>query len=350
MRVRIHKNESGMASMVIAILIVIVVTTIVLGFMQIIRREQRRSLDNQLSSQAYYAAESGVNDAIKAVRQQSFTTDKTTCAPLSSGPAAITGNGSNFLTADGNIQYSCLLVDQSPTSLVYDKVSTTHGNVFPLVNSAGAIDSVTFTWQNPDGISSSTRQPAPTTFDFPPAATWNSLGLLRVDIIPVPSVARASLIANQRTYFMYPSRGGSATVIGYGGSSGDILDGNCSNGAVVNTSHVCSVTINGLAAMSAAGPIYVRVLAMYNPVKLTITGKDGAGAVAGLSGAQTLVDATGKAADVQRRIQVRVPFQDADLPDYAIASMDSFCKKFTASADGTATSEVPADPTCDPNQ
>jgi Tfp pilus assembly protein PilX len=349
MRARIRKNESGMASLVIAILIVIIVTTIVLGFMQIIRREQRRSLDNQLSSQAYYAAESGVNDAMKAIRQQGFTADKTTCGPLAS-PGPLSGT-SNRLTSDGNIQYSCLLIDQSPPTVTFDSISTTHSNVFPLKNNAGSIKSLMFTWQSPDTVPNKTRNPG---FVFPPAGTlagqWDSLGLLRVDIMPASSVDRASLITNQRTYFMYPTVGGGPiTTVGYGlpSSSGAILDGKCSNGTGSNTSHVCNVIINGLGGI--AGPIYVRVLAMYNPVKLTITGTDASGPI-GLSGAQTLVDSTGKAADVLRRIQVRVPFQDADLPDYAIASMDSLCKKFVANPDGSVVSEALGDLTCDPNQ
>ena len=41
----------------------IVMSLIVLGFAQISRRNQRESLDRQLSTQAFYAAESGVNDA-----------------------------------------------------------------------------------------------------------------------------------------------------------------------------------------------------------------------------------------------------------------------------------------------
>jgi Tfp pilus assembly protein FimT len=357
MKTRIRKNESGMASLVIAILIVIIVTTIVLGFMQIIRREQRRSLDNQLSSQAYYAAESGVNNAIKAVRQEGFTSDKTQCAPFLTGAlgatAAVWGT-SNLLTADGNVQYSCLLINQSPTSLAFDKVSTSHSNVFPVRDNAPGrlIDSLTFTWANPTGITSSTRLPSGTGYHLPPVANWNSLGLLRVDIMPAASVSKWDLIGSVKTLFMYPSRGGGATTYSYipnGVNSGNVVDGKCNP---PNGDPVCSVTVNNLKSITGIQPgdsIYVRVLAMYEPVKLTITATDDTGASTGVSGAQILVDSTGKAADVLRRIQVRVPFQDTDYPDYAIASMDSLCKKFFASADGTVTSEVPADLTCNPN-
>ena len=342
MKTHIHKNESGLASLVIAILIVIIVTTLVLGFMQIIRREQRRSLDHQLSSQAYYAAESGVNDAVKAIEQQGYVADKTSCGPLLL-PAALSSN-----TLSSDVHYSCLLIEQSPTSIQYDKVSITHSSVFPMTSASG-LASATFTWQNPDGNTSNTRNPSVS--NFPPmtiAGNWDSLGLLRVDIMPAGSLARASLISGARTYFMYPNRGGGGPVsIDYTATAnGSIINGKCSNIGGPNGSHVCSVRITGL----PAGALYARVIAMYAPVKLTVTGIDSVGAAAQFNGAQAVIDSTGKAADVLRRIRVRIPHHDIDMPEYAIASMDSLCKKFTVDVLGTLTVDPSAsDPACNPN-
>lgn len=81
---------------------------------------------------------------------------------------------------------------------------------------------------------------------------------------------------------------------------------------------------------------------MYNPVNVTISGTSGGGPV-NIKGAQVLVDATGKAADIKRRIQVRVPNQDIDLPDYVLASMDTLCKKFVLLPSNGALGGVSAD-------
>ncbi len=48
-----------------------------------------------------------------------------------------------------------------------------------------------------------------------------------------------------------------------------------------------------------------------------------------LIGAQALVDSTGKATDILRRVQVRVAIGDTDTaPSYAIESTTSICKRF----------------------
>lgn len=57
----------------------------------------------------------------------------------------------------------------------------------------------------------------------------------------------------------------------------------------------------------------------------------------GLKGAQIKVDSTGKAQDVLRRIQVRLPLNATgsqnQLPDNALQSTDSICKRFSAMDD-----------------
>ncbi len=87
-------KQDGFASIVIAIIMVIVLSLITVGFAQLMRTEQRSALDKQLSSQAYYAAETGVNDAAKALNA-GYAGVKTNCAPL---PTSTTVPGGQFLT------------------------------------------------------------------------------------------------------------------------------------------------------------------------------------------------------------------------------------------------------------
>ena len=60
---RLKQSESGIVSLMMTLVIMLVISLIVIGIAQLSRREQRQALDNQLSTQAFYAAESGVNDA-----------------------------------------------------------------------------------------------------------------------------------------------------------------------------------------------------------------------------------------------------------------------------------------------
>src|SRR5882724_3022558 len=60
--------EAGFAALIIGIILVLILGLLTIGFAQLVRHEQSSALDKQLSSQAYYAAESGVNDAYHAIQ------------------------------------------------------------------------------------------------------------------------------------------------------------------------------------------------------------------------------------------------------------------------------------------
>ena len=62
------KDDKGLVSFMITIIMMLVITLIVIGFTQVSNRNRRESLDRQLSTQAFYAAESGVNEALKVLR------------------------------------------------------------------------------------------------------------------------------------------------------------------------------------------------------------------------------------------------------------------------------------------
>jgi hypothetical protein len=78
----------------------------------------------------------------------------------------------------------------------------------------------------------------------------------------------------------------------------------------------------------------MRVSSIYEDVSLQINGKDTAGTQVGLIGSQVVIDSTGKARDVLRRIQVRVPASStsglSQIPDEALQSTDSICKRYSA--------------------
>src|ERR1700761_8288581 len=75
---RIRRDEQGMVSILVTMIMVIVISLIVIGFAEVSRRNQREALDNQLSTQAYYAAESGVNAAVQYFSDHPSNTALTT--------------------------------------------------------------------------------------------------------------------------------------------------------------------------------------------------------------------------------------------------------------------------------
>lgn len=90
----------------------------------------------------------------------------------------------------------------------------------------------------------------------------------------------------------------------------------------------CSITINsGL----GGDQYYLRMMSIYKDVRVRIVARDSSNNALSLQGAQAVVDATGKAQDVLRRIQVRVPLTASStnqVSDAAISSTDAICKRF----------------------
>src|ERR1019366_6721948 len=119
------RNEQGFASLIIAITLVIVLSLLTVGFAQLMRNEQNQVTNRQLNSQAYYAAESGINDAARALNA-GYVQDKKYCGPSTDNPATVPGakylkdqkiNGSSTST-----EWTCLLINPAPTSLEYGSV------------------------------------------------------------------------------------------------------------------------------------------------------------------------------------------------------------------------------------
>jgi hypothetical protein len=118
-----------------------------------------------------------------------------------------------------------------------------------------------------------------------------------------------------------PRRVGGTNNVGYATGGGNNIVG------VACTNADCNLTISGL----STNQYYMRVSSWYKDVSLQITATNGAGPV-NLAGAQAVIDSTGKAQDVLRRIQVRVPYAGSSknlLSDMALESTDAICKRFS---------------------
>jgi Tfp pilus assembly protein PilX len=60
----IQTNQSGIVSLIIVAILAIVLGLVAIGFSQLTNRELKQAGDRELNAQAFYAAESGVNDAL----------------------------------------------------------------------------------------------------------------------------------------------------------------------------------------------------------------------------------------------------------------------------------------------
>lgn len=325
---KLKKNEQGMAAIFITIILMVVISLIVLGFAQVTRREQRQALDRQLSTQAYYAAESGVNLAQQEIASL-YALGITPPAKNDCGedtdygdPSVDILNSELEVDAAKGVVVTCLLISSELSSLNYHSV----GNESKAVNveSTSNINRIDFSWQasgSSAAAANCTQVPA-----LPSATNWScNQPLLRVDIVPTAGalLSRAALQASQFTTFLYPSNGGAGTQAYSGGSMSTITQVNCS--AAGSAPYVCTGSITGLNATRYG----VRIMAIYGTADVNISAQAG-GAPATLINGQTVIDSTGKANDVLRRIQVSVS-NSSSVADFGIVSGAGLCKRYSFS-------------------
>lgn len=319
-----------MVAIVTTMVLMVVISLIVLGFATISRRNQRESLDRQLSTQAFYAAESGVNDARKIIQDAlnagQTVRDKTDCT--GTGTAGFYSGLNPVIDAAHNVSYSCLTVDPAPKTLRYSDIGTT-STVVPLDSFDGtAISNLKLDWQSKATSGNPTTScPTSVVNIFTPAASWGcGYGVLRFDLVPTAgnTLNVDNLNASTMTTFAVPFSSGGTNSIAYAPAPT-----NTNNRVGIRcTNSGCSLTITGLTQNS----YHLRVSSIYKDAALQITATSATGNQLRIAGSQAVIDSTGKAQDVLRRIQVNLPYRETSenqLSDYAIEMQGSLCKRYT---------------------
>lgn len=316
-------GQAGMASFIVVIVLMLIISLVTLGFAKVIRRQQRQVLDRNLNTQAFYAAESGVNLAQKVLAQNPALPAKTQCGADTNFTFS---GGAPSLAVDSasNVSVSCLTTNTSLASLDYQTLTKYRSLVVPLngVNAAGIatpLNSITLSWDN----TVPTSGYCGARVGFPAAAAWGCKApILRIDLVNVAGTFDRGLLPGRTyTFFAYPLTSGGTTTF-TGGAQGAIVNGQCNT---ANTPYHCKLTINGLSSTN----YYMRVLSMYTNASLNVRAS---GSVL-LSGAQALIDATGKAQDVVRRVQVHVPLAGNQfVPDFGVQSATGICKRYLVDA------------------
>jgi hypothetical protein len=341
----LQRDQAGFASIVIALILIIVLALLTVGFAELARREQQNALDKQLASQAYYAAESGVNDITQAVQQaikipggtlttptlNSLTSitntppgllDPNQCLELQKPPTGanteLTKLPSNKIDLAHGVSYSCTLLNLTPPSLVKSPVSahTAWTTTFSTTGTAG-LYSLQVNWTSLAGKSASGRPVGV----FTPVSGWNAAAVLQVSITPLDDLSRQGLISNTFTAYLYPKCTGTGAT--YTPSQAIIVGANsCSSGTY-------STTINGLNGTPNES-YAINILDYYDDSSISVTNAQavGGGGQLDFSNSQALIDVTGQAKNVLKRIQVHAPLkQPSPIPTETVEAQN-ICKRF----------------------
>lgn len=353
-----RQNEQGFASLVIAFILIIVLGLLTIGFAKLARREQQSALDKQLATQAYYAAETGVNDAISDIKNNYISSTATpNSATKCIQPSDLKNSNAKtyhpVINQANGVLYSCLLVNLAPQTLVYGGVQPgAERNVLftPKMQTAGYI-SITVDWHTASTVNPNNA--FPTTYSgFLNAPSWSNnkyVGVLQLGLTYLGSgtgLTRSQLINDTYTSYLYPSKVNDCPVGNTNNScdfsqrlvtkQGPILKGGCVSGLPTT----CSVTIINI-PYNPGDSYLLHFLDFYDPSDITIRGQGPIGAIA-FTNAQNQIDVTGRARNVLKRIQVRIsPTPPTTAPDSI--QVQNICKRQETAPLNTI------DPTVNPN-
>jgi hypothetical protein len=387
MEAQVESNEQGMVSLMTVTLIAIILTIITTGFLRIIARSQRLAIDKQLSAQAYYAAETGIEDAKKAIKvhksgvvvpkiQNILNGQPDTCAPATwpGGPTAANGE------IGENTRYTCQLIDPTPTELEYD-IGVNESKLaiirMPTVPASANFTTIRVTWREYTG--QGLLSPLPNTSnikDLPAASDWplNTLAMMRLEFMTIKPtnstqspdcsgvcLSRDQFYRNDRIHFVQPRDVGTSVLnlkmcreIESPAIDSCSLDTQYNDGVEGATcsANECTVqmnlttpngtTIGGFSdyPIGASNISMLRIRPLYNKAHVKVEVINNNGVKQKIANSQTVIDVTARADQVYKRVRVRVPPANNPFPDYAVNVAEDLCKLFKVTP-GAVASECP---------
>lgn len=329
----LKNDQRGIVSVVVAVILMLMMSLIVLAMSQNTRREQRQTLDRQLSDQAFYNAESGINDVMAFLyKTPDANLEKKDCDPLR--------NISNEIDADdsGINKYSCVQYNKAPETLYFDNLSTSTPKVIPVKvvtqnDVPVTIENLTVSWDDSGNRNADISGQCDFTNGSPALPPSCDHGGLRFELVSSVNLFdnvndREELRTNSLVSYFLPNSNNAGSVLNvsdyeYPESQGIIKASNCSN-TTDTSKRRCSSTITNI----SRSDFYIVIRSIYNPINITISGTSGGNPVR-FKNSQIMVDSTGKANDVLRRLQVRIPSTSHfDYPGFSLQTADSICKLF----------------------
>ena len=380
MTIQQRSDERGFVSLFTVIFFMLLVTIITIGFLRIMAAEQRQALDNDLTASAEAAAQSGIEDAkrailkynslpsgdpLKAQLQTALTSSQ--CDALftnASVRAALSLNNTGSINnqAGLNEYYTCLSVNLNTPDYI-GSASAGKSEFVPLVPENGnKVDKISISWHLASQTVGKDGDGEPNNYApgvlLPPvtggANSWSTQGYpayLRVELYGYPNgnFNRDKMDVLSRSVFLVPNSSSNAGAIssttpinmatvdprGFEQNKTDLVGIKCSGTppSIPTGSYACSATLqldNG--QPSTSNTYFLRVTPLYGSTHFRVQMINSPSTVVNFSGVEPVVDSTGRASDVFRRVQSRIRLDNvSNLPEYAAESAGDICKNMQVS-------------------
>lgn len=352
-------DQRGVVSIFIVIFSAIFMTIITVSFLSVMTHDQKQATQNNLSQNAYDSAMAGVEDAKRAIVKCEQNQSAPGCDEIKGGsndcdmlsliginqPQTGTGGNSEYplQQSEGantlNQAYTCVMINSSPEDYKADLTLDTP-LVIPL-ESDQTVNSLLFKWQpNNDLVGSgpTTQLPISGT-DLLPYSTWRTTkqypSVIRLQLVRLTATTNFSDLdgASSETVFLYPNKQivGGPTTVDFSTDKRRVTSNLPKPVGCDTSTFVCTATLrdNGKhmteKGSDGAHSLYLIMTPLYNNTSITLS----LSGAASFQGIQAVVDSTGRANDVFRRVQARIDLiPHPSYPDAALSLKGSLCKNF----------------------
>ena len=366
--------NKGAVSIFAVIFSTLLLTVLTVGFMGLMISAQQRAINNDLSQSAYDSALAGVEDAKRVVRACA-NGNVDACSALEAASdcqvvarAKVNGSvdqpetviASNSSSGQSFDQaYTCVNIDMDSVDYLFEAQSG-RAHIVPL-RATQTIKKITIEWftledNNNAPARTPTSSPGSST-SLPPIASWNSSApsLIRAQLItPGESFSLSSLdeSSSSRTLFLRPANMSSGSTSGMPTANIQVSqaaqpratsgDGSYSNSVIpvvcssnyANNGFSCSVTLDladdQVISTGASNNALLRVDSLYKGANVRVTLHSQDGSEIKFDDVQPVVDSTGRASTLFRRVEARLRMgTDFPYPSYVADVQNNLCKNFS---------------------
>lgn len=365
-------DQRGAVAIISVVIFATIISVLITAYLRSAVVSQQQSTNYDLSTRAFYSAESGVQDTIREIRlDSSKLADKNTCSPFSN-------SNPDFNAPDFGLSYNCQLITITPTKLTGEVIPNEQYAMIRLEPNAPVASDPKLVVRWSDQVQAGSTKPVlyprgGASKQFKPFSNW-LVGAnpskpihppLEVTVIDHPiepdSFARSDI--NQRKVFLNPTKASNNNdgEVNFKKAANSVAtqqdqlfnNAKCyeSNEASIPPemdSYSCMETIDIKGYLFTDSAVYVRVGSIYGATNFSLELIDGVNPVS-LKNSQALIDITGKAGDrTYRRVQQAVPLSNFQIqygPGAAIVAGEGICKQLVL---GNDTSVFTSNTGCNP--
>ncbi len=377
------KKQRGEVALFVVIFATLLILVVTVSYVRIMLQGQQQASTNDLSQSAYDSAQAGVEDAKRALlRYQSLggavdiSKWPSVCNAATDTLNDISKSGSDRTVGNKtlNQSYTCVTVTTNTDDVKEKFTNANKSNIIPL-KGVDQFDTVQIEWfsasdfNDPNSNQTSVVSLSNPSLGVPLLGDWsvNRPPVMRAQLIQfgdsgftLSDFDSGSLAAgsNSNTLFLYPTN---STTVGTYNFTDDVRQTATGSPHQVNClSNLATATYSCTAKISMPLPkpatagikreAYLRLTTLYNLAMYRITlykngGADPVKDLVQFNAVEPLIDSTGRADNLFRRVQTRVKmYGDFSYPDGEIVTTGNFCKNFMV----TDTQYIGGVPSCTP--